>query len=109
MSVVADIRPRSGLGVISMGSADLTDLGVLVKEARRERRMTQAELAAMVGLARQTVVAFEAGCTPEISFSAVVRLMSAVGLDLRAGAYREARRTLDDLVDEEEDTYAPRM
>lgn len=93
-----------------MSHADLADLGPLVKEARRQQRLTQAELAGMVGLARQTVVAFEAGCTPEISFSSVARLMNAVGLALRAGAYREARRTLDDLVDEDEaEDYAPRM
>jgi len=93
-----------------MGSTDLTDLGVLVKEARRGRRMTQAELAEVVGLARQTVVAFEAGCTPEIAFSSVARMMNAVGLALRAGSYRDARLTLDEiLAEEDEETYAPRM
>ncbi|MDO5628823.1 MAG: helix-turn-helix domain-containing protein [Mobilicoccus sp.] len=53
-------------------------LGNNVREVRRERRLTQAELASAVGVSRQTVVAIEGG---DYAPSVLLALRIAAALD----------------------------
>lgn len=93
-----------------MSQIDLLLLGARVKAERRARRITQAELGTVTGVSRARIEAFENGRAPEIAFASVLRLMNAVGLDLRPTTFNEGRPTLDDLREsEEEDDHAPRM
>lgn len=71
---------------------DPGQLGALLKQARRRRGMSQAELAERAGVTRQWVVAFEAG-SPRAQLGVVLRALQAVGLDI-------------DLTDTSEDPFA---
>lgn len=44
-----------------MIATNAADLGSMLREARREKKMSQSELAAMVGVSRQWVISAEKG------------------------------------------------
>lgn len=74
----------------------LTDLGLVLKQARKNARLSQQQLAAPLGMSRATVSAIESGRCEEIGFSKIVALLDMVGLKL-AVAPRSTRPTIDDL------------
>ena len=78
---------------------NLSEIGALLRRARREQRRTQAELARELGMSRATLSALERGRCPEIGVRRLTALLEAVGLDLYA-APRKTRPTLDDLREE---------
>ena len=59
------------------------DVGAAVRQARADRRMTQAELAARIGVARDWVVRLERG-HPRLEAQLVLDALDAVGLALTA-------------------------
>jgi HTH-type transcriptional regulator/antitoxin HipB len=59
------------------------DIGAAVRQARTDRRMTQAELAARIGVARDWVVRLERG-HPRLEAQLVLDALEAVGLSLTA-------------------------
>jgi transcriptional regulator with XRE-family HTH domain len=75
---------------------DLPEIGLLLKEARKSRRRTQAELAQALGMSRATLSALEGGRCEEIGIRKLTALLETVGLDLVVGP-RKTRPTLDDL------------
>lgn len=78
---------------------DLSEIGALLRSARREQRRTQADLARELGMSRATLSALERGRCREIGVRKLTALLEAVGLNLYA-APRSARPTLDDLREE---------
>lgn len=86
-----------------MSQIDLTELGARIKEARKAARLTQAQVAEQIGSSRTRVLAFELGYNPDMSIATVIRMMNAVGLDLRVTTYNNRRPTLDDLRREQEE------
>lgn len=80
-----------------MSQIDLTELGLAIKEARRARGLTQAEVAEQIGSSRTRVLAFEGGLNPDMSIATVIRMLNAVGLDLRLTTFNYGMPTLDDL------------
>lgn len=77
----------------------LADLGPVVKEARRKANLSQAELAAPLGMSRATISAIESGRCEEIGFSKLAALLDRVGLALTVVS-RASRPTIDDLRNE---------
>lgn len=77
----------------------LTDLGPIVKEARQRAKLSQAELAAPLGMSRATISALESGRCEELGFAKLAALLDRLGLDLTV-IPRSSRPTLDDLRDE---------
>jgi transcriptional regulator with XRE-family HTH domain len=75
---------------------NLPQIGLLLKEARKRSRRTQAELAQALGMSRATLSALEGGRCEEIGIRKLTVLLEAVGLDLVVGQ-RKTRPTLDDL------------
>lgn len=75
---------------------DLPQIGLLLKDARKRSRRTQAELAQVLGMSRATLSALEGGRCEEIGIRKLTALLEAVGLDLVVGP-RKTRPTLDDL------------
>jgi HTH-type transcriptional regulator/antitoxin HipB len=75
---------------------DLLEIGLLLKEARKRSRRTQAELAQALGMSRATLSALEGGRCEELGVRKLTALLEAVGLDLVVGP-RKARPTLYDL------------
>src|ERR1700716_3592524 len=69
-----------------------TNLGLWLRKRRLERELTQRELADLSDLSRRWLVEIEAG-RAEPTFSAVLRLISALGADLAEGAGVPQART----------------
>ena len=57
------------------------DLGLMIRESRRTRRMTQHQLARAAGVGRQWIVAIEAG-KPRAELGKVLQTLAALDLSL---------------------------
>lgn len=58
------------------------DIGQKIRQARKEKRLTQAEVAKAVGIGRMTLSQIENGTIQEIGIRKVIRLLEYLGLDL---------------------------
>jgi HTH-type transcriptional regulator / antitoxin HipB len=74
----------------------LSDIGVLLKQARREAKLSQQQLAQPLGMSRATISAIEGGRCEEIGFQKLAALLERVGLEIKVGP-RKGRPTIDDL------------
>lgn len=74
----------------------LADLGPLLRQARREAKLSQEQLAAPLGMSRATISAIESGRCEEIGFAKLAALLDMVGLEIVV-APRKGRPTVDDL------------
>jgi len=75
----------------------LYDVAEMLKTARIEADLSQAELAEKAGVSRVTVVRMETLAKGDMSVSILVRLLEAAGYDLRALKIGHVR-TLDDIL-----------
>jgi HTH-type transcriptional regulator/antitoxin HipB len=75
---------------------NLTEIGPLLKQARRAAGLSQEELAQPLGMSRATISALESGRCEEIGFQKLAALLERVGLEVTV-APRKGRPTLDDL------------
>jgi transcriptional regulator with XRE-family HTH domain len=78
----------------------LADVADLLKTARSEAGLSQAELAERAGVARTTVARMETLAKADMSVSALVRLLAAAGFDLKAVKVGHSR-TLEDILAEQ--------
>lgn len=78
----------------------LFDIGKKIREARKSRKITQAELAKNLGMSRTTIGQIENGTVQEIGVRKLIRLLDFLGLELRV---RPAGKppTLEELRNEE--------
>jgi transcriptional regulator with XRE-family HTH domain len=81
----------------------LSDLGLRITSARKEKHLNQIELAQKAGVSRSTIDLLENGRAREIGFSKLTRILAAVGLELKLQAMTSERPTLDDLLKESGD------
>lgn len=75
---------------------DLKEIGCHLRVARRQTGLTQAQLAASLGMSRATVSALEGGRCDEIGVRKLAGLLDLVGLQITVAA-RRGRPTIDDL------------
>jgi transcriptional regulator with XRE-family HTH domain len=80
----------------------LIDVGKLVREARHAQNLSQGELVERSSVSRARIDALENGRISEIGFKNLLRVMNALGLDLRVTQLNDDRPTLEDLVEEDE-------
>jgi transcriptional regulator with XRE-family HTH domain len=80
----------------------LIDLGDLVKKTRRAQKLSQGELVQRSKVSRARLDALENGRISDIGFKNLMRVMNALGLDLRVTQLNDSRPTLEDLVEEDE-------
>lgn len=73
---LADVSTRSGL-------ASPTDLGRIVRDARRKMGISQQRFADLAGVGRRFISELEAG-KPTLEFGRVLSVCRAVGIDLIA-------------------------
>lgn len=78
---------------------DLAELGLALRTARIERRLTQQQLAALTGISVPLISKFECGMLPDVGLLRLLALLNCVGLELQARP-RNHRRTLDDVAAE---------
>jgi HTH-type transcriptional regulator / antitoxin HipB len=74
----------------------LPELGPLLQQARKQAGLSQAQLAAPLGMSRATISAIEGGRCEEIGFAKLIALLDMVGLEVTVAA-RSSRPTLDEL------------
>lgn len=79
---------------------DLIRIGEEIREARRERRWSQEQLAKASGVSRSRIAGVENGRLPEVGFGLLRRLLIALDLDLRITDYNNGRPTLEQLTEE---------
>ena len=79
----------------------LAEIGQRIASARKERRLTQTELASRAGVSRPTIDLLENGRASEIGYSKLARILAAVGFELRLQTIAQERPTLDDLLKED--------
>lgn len=80
----------------------LDEIGAAVKAHRKQHRLTQHRLASQAGISRALLAELEAGRLPEIGIRKLLRVLNAVGLDLRLTDLNMQRPTLEDLIAEQE-------
>lgn len=75
---------------------DLKTLGAAIRDRREALGLTQARLAQLSGLSRQTLVGLEAGTLHDLGFNRVGQVMAILGLDLSTAGTgaRERKRGL---------------
>jgi len=73
----------------------------VIRAARRRQRLTQSDLARKSGVSRARIDALENARAAGIGFKPVLRLLNALGLDLKVGELDRGRPTLEDLMAEE--------
>ena len=61
----------------------LYDIADMLKEARRDAKLSQEELGRRAGVARTTVARMESLSRGDMSVSALLRLLEAAGYDLK--------------------------
>jgi transcriptional regulator with XRE-family HTH domain len=80
---------------------NLPALGVAVAHARKDRGMTQSQLASVAGLAQSTLARFETGKVGEFGSRKLLRLLEILGLELSLVPVSQTF-TLDDALKERE-------
>ena len=69
------------------------ELGNAIRARRTEMGLSQARVAALSGLSRQTVNQIETGAAPDLGLNKAARLASVLGLMLRVDAGRPSSET----------------
>lgn len=81
---------------------EIDDIAAALREQRKRLGLNQHELAEKAGVSRILIAKFETGRYREIGIGKLVRMLNAVGLDLRLTALNHQRPTLEDLMAENE-------
>ena len=58
------------------------DIGELLKTARKEKKLTQSELAKQVGVTRQTLSKLEKGLIDKVSLQLFIKILEVLGKEL---------------------------
>jgi len=78
----------------------LADVADLLRQIRKEARLSQAELARRAGVSRTTVARMETLAKGDMSVSVLLRLWEAAGYDLKPVKQGHVR-TLEDILAEQ--------
>lgn len=78
---------------------DLSEIGQLMRKARKNRNLSQASLGAQLGMSRATISGIENGTVPEIGIRKILSICAALGLELLAQG-KTRRPTLQQLMQE---------
>jgi transcriptional regulator with XRE-family HTH domain len=79
----------------------IRQIGKQAADARRLRKLAQLDVAHKAGVSLRTVSLLENGRASDLGYSKLVRILAAVGLELRLEQLASERPTLDDLLRED--------
>jgi len=82
---------------------DLSSISNATRTRRKQLGLRQSDLARMAQISLPTLKVFEQGKRHELGFAKVVRILTALGLELRLQDVNQGRPTLDQLRDEVDD------
>ena len=80
---------------------DIQQIGESIVASRKERKVRQSQIAQRAGVSLRTITLLENGRATEIGYSKLVRILAAVGLELRLEPLERRRPTLDELLRED--------
>ncbi|MNF45511.1 antitoxin HipB [compost metagenome] len=75
----------------------MENLGKLIRSLRKERKLTQLELAKQYGMSRATISGIENNSLSEIGIRKVEAILNGFGYELTAAPRQSKRPTLDSL------------
>ena len=78
----------------------LLNIGQQIRQARKKRKISQAELAKCLGMSRTTIGQIENGIVQEIGVRKLIRILEFLGLELRVRPAGQPP-TLEELREEE--------
>jgi transcriptional regulator with XRE-family HTH domain len=81
---------------------DLIQIASEIRGQRKKRRLTQHELAERARVSRPLIAKLEGGQLPELGLGRLLRILHAVGLDLRVTTFNKKRPTFEDLLHDDE-------
>jgi len=61
----------------------LFDIGKEIRNERKQRKISQEQMAKVLGMGRATISQIEAGIVPEIGVRKLIRILDYLGLELR--------------------------
>lgn len=79
---------------------DAEELGQAVKQARRERGLTQAQLAGMTNVSRYSIMQLESNTYSDLGIRKVWEVLAHLGLTLSVEKVRPMRPTLEEVQEE---------
>jgi transcriptional regulator with XRE-family HTH domain len=88
---------------------NLIELGEHIKTTRKAKGWSQTRLAQAARVSRARLEALENGRSAEVGFKLLLRILHALGLDLRITDLNRGRPTLEDLVADEAGRNAARL
>lgn len=75
----------------------MENLGQIIRSLRKERKLTQQDLANQYGMSRSTISGIENNTIPEIGLRKVEAILNGFGYELTAAPRQSQRPTLDSL------------
>lgn len=75
----------------------LDDIGKLIAQQRKRLHLTQPQLASKARVSVALIAKLETGRYPELGVKKLMRILNAVGLDIRITTLNLQRPTLEDL------------
>ena len=90
-----DYFNKYALYMMQVGAME--NLGELIRLLRKERKMSQQDLAKQYGMSRSTISGIENNTISEIGLRKVEAILNGFGYELRAVPRRSTRPTLDTL------------
>jgi HTH-type transcriptional regulator / antitoxin HipB len=81
---------------------DIHSIGNAVALTRKQRKLTQTQLADSLGMSRSTISGIENGTVSEIGIRKILKICDFLGLELKIER-KSARPTLQQLIQEQHD------
>lgn len=83
---------------------DAIKIGLKIKQARKQKRLTQADLADILGLKTAAISKYETGKIKQIPFETRLKIVHILGLNFQdvgfAGTYNKSLASLVEVIDE---------
>jgi transcriptional regulator with XRE-family HTH domain len=80
---------------------NLDSLGQEIRRQRAALGLTQEQLAAKALVSRPTIARLETGRATDLGYRSILRILNALGLDLRISTLNRGRPTLEDIAAEQ--------
>jgi HTH-type transcriptional regulator / antitoxin HipB len=81
---------------------DMNEIGVVIRDARKQRKLSQGQLGDLLGMSRATISGIETGKVVEVGIRKMMALCASLGLELYVGQ-RHKYPTLQELRQERHD------
>ena len=68
---------------------DISEIGALIRQARKQKKLSQAQLGQTLGMSRATISGIETGKVVEVGFRKVMALCATLGLEFSLAERRQ--------------------